>query len=644
MKKVLSLLLVLLMVAALGTTAFADAKTNHYITVTNVSTAEHSYVAYQVFAGNYNAETGKLTDITWGAGVNGEALLTALKADEDFGKDTANAFYSCTTAEAVAAVLDANKNTANFAQNFADAVGKNLATVAGTSTATAAATGYTYSIPVTGDGYYFIKDQKDPTYPTGSQTVDTLTDYILQVVGDVTVVAKSDTVTVKKEVATGGYDCITEHEHSIEGGCKLAYADSNTAQVDDIVSFKLTSTVPEKAASYDYFYFIFGDTLSNGLTFDKDNSHMAVTIGGTPATEGKDYTVSTNYNGYTFAIALTNAKAHAGETVVVTYEATVNANAVAGLGGNTNEVVVEYSKDPNEEYDGGSDGFPKEGGKDPDGKTPGSITKTYVTQLTLLKVDADTKAALEGAEFTITGTTESVIVRTKDVFTEDNTNGTYYQLKDGSYTTKAPQAEAMVAQDAGEAREGGYVVCDKNNSAVKYEIGGAYYREATMSDLSGTETLYTYMASNEYQYESTTTKYTKTTETVYECFPETFSAFGTTGADGTITLKGLNAGTYTITELVAPDGYNLLKNPITVTITCKLPDAIVTGNEPCDWTYSQGDEQTDGTVVVTVENNSGSVLPTTGGIGTTIFYILGSLLVVGAVVLFVTKRRMSAKG
>ena len=55
------------------------------------------------------------------------------------------------------------------------------------------------------------------------------------------------------------------------------------------------------------------------------------------------------------------------------------------------------------------------------------------------------------------------------------------------------------------------------------------------------------------------------------------------------------------------------------------------------------EDSVDGVAKLTVENNSGSTLPSTGGIGTTIFYIIGGLMIIGAFVAFIVKRRMSAE-
>lgn len=102
----------------------------------------------------------------------------------------------------------------------------------------------------------------------------------------------------------------------------------------------------------------------------------------------------------------------------------------------------------------------------------------------------------------------------------------------------------------------------------------------------------------------------------------------TTDANGKIEIDGLDADTYYLHEVEAPAGYNVLAADFEVTVT---------GATTVDGklTYT--------TVVAEVNNQSGTELPSTGGIGTTIFYILGGILVVGAIVLLVTKKRMSAE-
>lgn len=61
------------------------------------------------------------------------------------------------------------------------------------------------------------------------------------------------------------------------------------------------------------------------------------------------------------------------------------------------------------------------------------------------------------------------------------------------------------------------------------------------------------------------------------------------------------------------------------------------------WSVSSNATYEDDTVKLTVENNQGSVLPGTGGIGTTIFYVIGGLLVCGAAVMAITKKKLSTE-
>ena len=99
----------------------------------------------------------------------------------------------------------------------------------------------------------------------------------------------------------------------------------------------------------------------------------------------------------------------------------------------------------------------------------------------------------------------------------------------------------------------------------------------------------------------------------------------TTDDTGKFTIQGLDADTYYLTETTAPAGYNKLSGPTTVVIG------------------ENGAVSVDSVTVseVKILNQSGTELPSTGGMGTTLFYVLGSVLVLGAVVLLVTKKRMS---
>ena len=96
-----------------------------------------------------------------------------------------------------------------------------------------------------------------------------------------------------------------------------------------------------------------------------------------------------------------------------------------------------------------------------------------------------------------------------------------------------------------------------------------------------------------------------------------------TPENGTFIVYGLDLETYYLVETKAPSGYNPLEEGVVITMDVNhMTNARV---------YD-----------VNINNNTGSILPDTGGIGTTIFYILGGVMVLGAVVLLITKKRMRA--
>ena len=96
---------------------------------------------------------------------------------------------------------------------------------------------------------------------------------------------------------------------------------------------------------------------------------------------------------------------------------------------------------------------------------------------------------------------------------------------------------------------------------------------------------------------------------------------------GRIDIEGLKAGTYYLKETVAPEGYNVLKDIQTIEIT------------------EDGEVKLKGKVCdeVKVKNNSGTLLPSTGGMGTTMIYLVGAVLVLGSGIVLASKRRANSK-
>ena len=126
-----------------------------------------------------------------------------------------------------------------------------------------------------------------------------------------------------------------------------------------------------------------------------------------------------------------------------------------------------------------------------------------------------------------------------------------------------------------------------------------------------------------------------------------------TAANAKFTFSGLDAGVYKLVESTTPTGYNTLPEQV-FTITAeheleaddpKLTDLSGTDGAQFNMTpvkTTETPQQFTGELDADIENKQGTELPSTGGIGTTIFYVLGAILVLGGTVVLVTRRRMAA--
>lgn len=552
-RKLFALVLTAMMLLALTLPAFADEA--YSITIKNTA-AGHTYEAYQIFQGDLSEQAGKkvLSNVEWGTGVNGTALLAALKADSTLKDD----FAKYESAADVAKVLEGYANDAEKTQAFAKLAGEHLnGTATGTSGEQAEGKYVISNLPA---GYYLVKD-KDGVSITGH---DAYTRYILEVVGDVEVTAKVDVPTIDKKI--------------VEGDEKVSV---NEASIGDKIPYEVTSKVPDMTG-YEKYFFVVNDTMSKGLTFNND---VAITVNDKALVKDTDFTVTatTNAEGVTTIkivfINFIQYKGQKGADIVINYSATLNEKAEIGVAGNENKVDLVYSNNPNADYKGDNE----PGENDPVGKAPEVKTETYTTELTISKTD-DKSNKLTGAAFRLTGNGVNVVIVTGEVYVED-AEGTFWKLNDGTYTDVAP------AEDG----------------------------------------------SNDDKYASTTVKYKKeTTVTIQPVEGTTVNVEGFVDADGKLTFTGLGAGEYTLTEIVTPIGYNTI-DPITFTVSF---DAATKKFSTNNGNIQVGE---DNTLSTTVVNKAGSTLPSTGGMGTTLFYVLGALLAVGAGVLLATRKKMSAE-
>ncbi len=579
---------------------------------------KHTYNVYQIFTGDIGTDD------------SGKQILQNVKYGENYGD---------TGASVPKSVLDAVGTDARaYADDILNSL-KNNPVAQLTQANNFKATGLD-------TGYYLIVDTLDGTLPVDADGLvkgDALSTYIVQVLDNVSINTKKDVTSSDKK--------ITSDEHpASEGGDAnpglSADGKTDNVSIGDTVTFTITSKVPAHSTDYDYYYFIINDTLSEGLTF---NGITSVKVGDTEmkklggegvSAEQAEYALYTGDDAgdHTFEIALlkANTEDFAGKTITVVYTATLNEKAVIGGDGNLNTETVTYSNNPNEDYDGSQDdekpGKPDSTSDVPLGETPDSTTKTFTSGIKLQKLDQD-KQALAGASFTISGDSINKVVKNKETF-EAADDGTYYKLKTGAYTTQAPQtADKMIA--APEGATDGYVVWQEGDKEEdKITVDSVDYRVVKENE-TPTHIL---QKKNSELYDSTTQKYKKTTTETVEETTDHVTQNLAVNADGTLNFEGLGAGTYTITETVVPAGYTKAQD-VTVVITFD--------NETKKFTATVNGEAatadaTTNLFPVDVINVAGNTLPETGGIGTTIFYVVGAMLVLGAGVVLITRRRMDA--
>ncbi len=550
MKKILSMILALVMVFALGATAFAagevtppangtevaeddttktpdtvaggtadtteapgaaegatteaageKAAAQRTITINN-NTAGHTYKAYQIFKGGLSQDGTILSDIQWGNGVNSEALLTALKGTE--------AYKDCTTAADVAKVLAGFENDAEQLKKVAVVINQNLNNANG---AQSTGTG-PYTITVPSDGYYLVRDEGTVTATDGG------TNFILQVIGNVDVTPKTTNAPdVDKKVKL----------HGVPGA---VLSNAVSAEVGHEVDFTITTTIPTGLDSYTNYTFNIVDTMSEGLTYKGD--FLVHTVGAkTSLQKDEDYTLTIEGQTITVTLASKYVLANPGQKIEITYVAAVNDKSLTKDREN-NSVHIVYSNNPADSNSTVT--------------TVDKVVYVYNFDIVIDKVDGADNKKLEGAQFAL--------------YKETGYVDLYYQWYDENHENPNTFGWSTEADRT-------IVKTDKN---------------------------------------------------------------------GVASFKGLVPGTYYLQEIKAPDGYNTLDKPVKVEITATYDE---NGNITTNATQN---EQKHYQVTSTITNNKGTVLPSTGGIGTTIFYVVGGLLMVGAAILLITKKRMHNNG
>ena len=388
-KKLASLLLALVMVFALATTAFAAENA----TISAPEGSTRTYDVYQIFTGDLHE--GVLSNIKWGkngTGTVGKAVdqtildaLAAVNSKSDTEKLTVIQTYVNFGSTAIGTVSDSNPLTVLT-------------------------------------GYYLIKDNG----PVNDGEAYSL--YVVQVVGPTTISPKVGTTTSDKKV---------KDTNDSAANSTTDWQDSADYDIGDAVPFKLSATIAQDYASYTHGYKLtFHDKEDTGLSFNKDS--VKVYVDGALITTGYEVVTDGLTDGCTFEVRFANLKdiasVKAESIISVEYTSTLNNHAVIGSTGNKNTSHVTYTNNPNDEQFG-------EGGKTPDDVVIVFTYQTIVNKVTKNpNYDPTVEGSkeyipLKGAGFTLhkknaSGTYEAVGSELKG---ENMTTFTWSGLDDGDY-------------------------------------------------------------------------------------------------------------------------------------------------------------------------------------------------------------------
>ena len=389
-KKLASLLLALVMVFALATTAFAAENT----TISPPGGSTRTYDVYQIFTGDLYE--GVLSNIKWGKN----------------GTGTEGTAVDQTTLDALAAVngkSDTEKLTE--IQKYVKLDSEKFGTVSN---------GNPLTVPT---GYYLIKD----TGPVNDGEAYSL--YVVQVVGPTTISPKVGTTTSDKKVDDKNDSNTTEDA--------TTWQDSADYDIGDAVPFKLSATIAQDYANYTHGYKLtFHDKEDAGLSFNKNS--VKVYVDGTLITTGYEVVTEGLTDGCTFEVRFANLKdiasVKAGSIISVEYTSTLNNQAVIGSTGNKNTSHVSYTNNPNDEQTG-------EGGKTPDDVVIVFTYKTIVNKVTKnpnydpTVEGSEEYIPLKGAGFTLYKKNASGIYEAvgSELKGEDMTTFTWSGLDDGDY-------------------------------------------------------------------------------------------------------------------------------------------------------------------------------------------------------------------
>ena len=535
-KKLLAALLAVAMVCAMAIPAFAF---ESWETEEDLN-KNHDYIAFQIFKGVISKDNPTLSGVDWGQHIiDHDDFLEELRKADRIGPLFANAKSVPDVLAVISTWDDSDDDSIAFARfvcHYLYSKGDPKSSIVGGGGA----------IKIPEPGYYLIVDTINFNDGDSYHAYNSfLLVNVPQADYNVPINHKVVKPTVEKKV----YDNFDNQDGTSTGD----FGSSADHAINEKFQFQLIAKLPagrDEGRAYDYYdkySVIFHDTLSDGITYDKDDNLDSVVI----ESNGKTYNIPKDSLKYTidttdlesqnsFVVNIPDVKACAkdagfdlndGATITVTYTAHLNetayVNTAGGSTSNINKVYLTYSNNPKDESS--------------IGKTPESKVCVYTYQLNNTKYHDDDTPGHELA-------------------------GAGFRLYSGKDCTKEQEIKL------------------KKNTT-----------DGTYSPYFGTDAGDEMISDNK----------------------------------GQFNVKGLDAGTYYLRETKTPDDYS----------ACADKKIVISA------THDEHNVSLSGNLSTTIINKKagGITLPSTGGIGTTIFYVVGGGLMVAAIVLLVTKKRMENK-
>lgn len=593
MKKLFALLVSALLIATLLVPA--TAAETHDLFITN-SAPDHTYDAYQIFGGDLSTDGSVLSNVVWGSAIVGddydyaEALIAALSTDEK-AIDTVN---GTTTLKDVFVKLttDTVKNLPT--EKKANAVCEILGTISNDSAILDRFAEVVGEVVYDADGNFQNHKYLGDATGTSTRSADETgyeinglpSGYYLVKDRDNTVDGAADFYT-KYIVRVVNSATITVKgegvsvDKTVNDTLDGTYTEYEDASTNETLYYKWVGTLPNNLASYDAYNYKFVDTMSKGLKFVEFESIYIENANGSVAHVFMDLNDALDTNDtLPEGIVITGTEAADGtnDNQVFTLEI-VDLMASYPNILPSQRIVVKYS--------------------------------TIITRDAILASSMTNKVEVQYSNNPNGIGTGTTVPDVAHAFTFE-IDIDKYDAADQAIKLEGVEF-VLYYQDAvadGEIVKHYALVITEEMVAAGTAING---RVCTADDVG---TVYGFTTNRDE------------------------ASILDTDANGRIDLVGLDAGIYYLEETKTNDGYNLLDTPVQVEIK---PTYTVTGDECAVAVEYVVDGRSQGTSnTVGVRNSKGSSLPSTGGIGTTIFYIVGGILAVAAIVLLITKRRMSS--